>query len=79
MLAEHVSMTKVPNSSIILKPFLSFLLSDSNKTIADVLGEFEDGGCLADYDPNEVWGTKHYLPFSFFSQTTGLKGLGVNP
>jgi len=25
----------------------------SNKTIADVLEEFEDGGCLADYDPNE--------------------------
>jgi hypothetical protein len=25
----------------------------SNKTISDVLEEFEDGGCLADYDRNE--------------------------
>ena len=78
-MAEHVSMTQVPNSSSIFKAFLSFLFSYSNKTITDVLEEFEDGGCLSDYDPNEVWGTKHYLPFSFFSQTTGLKGLGVNP
>ena len=28
--------------------------SDSNKTIADVLSEFEEGGVLADYDQNGV-------------------------
>lgn len=28
--------------------------ADSNKTISDVLGEFEDGGCLASYDRNGV-------------------------
>ena len=59
-------MTQVPNSSSILKPFLLFLFSDSNKTIADVLEEFEDGGCLADYDPNEVWGLQCCLDFFRF-------------
>ena len=30
-------------------------LADSNKRISEVLEEeFEDGGCLADYDKNEV-------------------------
>ena len=34
-------------------------LADSNKRISEVLEEeFEDGGCLADYDKNEV---KHFL------------------
>ena len=30
------------------------LFADSNKTISDVLTEFQDGGCLAQYDQNGV-------------------------
>ena len=31
------------------------IIADSNKRISEVLEEeFEDGGCLADYDKNEV-------------------------
>ena len=29
-------------------------ISDSNKTISDVLSEFEEDGCLAQYDQNGV-------------------------
>ena len=30
------------------------MFADSNKTISDVLTEFQDGGCLAHYDQNGV-------------------------
>ena len=39
---------------VLVYSVLLYQFADSNKTIADVLEEFEDGGCLSEYDRNEV-------------------------
>lgn len=40
--------------------------SDSNKTISDVLTEFEEGGCLSQYDKNGVSHSRLFMSSLYF-------------
>ena len=49
---------------------------DSNKTISDVLTEFEEGGCLSQYDKN---GVSHWVTESDLLQSGLDDGLFLSP